>query len=160
MLHRAPYETRANLNTRVNGRLGWLLCHVNGHWLLEPEGKRSFGPEVDIPFPCEVGDGSSSAGSRAAANEYPFATSRGHADQRASASAASDPAEVSLLVLAASSERGRGAQIVCLGFHLNSVEERAKIRPAHQVSRFSRIHNEALDVSALRERGSVSAPGR
>ena len=54
-------------------------------------------------------------------------------------------------MVAASTERGRGAQIVCLAFHLNSVEGQAKMRPAHQVSRFSRIHNEALDVSALRD---------
>ena len=99
------------------------LVYVNGHWLLEPEGKRSFGPEVDIPFTCEVGDGSSSAGTHGAADECSFTTGCGHADQRAAASAASDPAEVALLVVAASTERSRGAQIVGLAIHLNSIKD-------------------------------------
>jgi hypothetical protein len=128
----------------------WLaLVHVNGHWLLEPEGKRSLGPEVDIPFTGEVGDGSSSASTHGTADERTFAAGRGHANQSAAASAAGDPAEVALLVVAASTERGRGAQIVGLAINLNSVEDQAKMRPARQVSRLSRINNEALDVSAL-----------
>src|SRR4029077_16923654 len=98
------------------------LVHVNGHWLLEPEGKRIFGPEVDIPFTCEVGDGSSSAGTHGATDQCPLATGGAPADQSAAASAASDPAEVALLVVAPSTERSRGAQIVALASKLHGVK--------------------------------------
>jgi hypothetical protein len=91
--------------------------------LFKPEGKRSFGSKVDIPFTREVGDGSSSAGTHGAANECSFTTGRGHADQSPAAGAARDPAEIALFVVAAGTKRGRGAQIVGLAIYLNRIKD-------------------------------------
>jgi hypothetical protein len=102
--------------------------------LLQTEGKRSFGSEVDIPFTCEIGDSRSSAGANGTAYESSLTATSDCSDQCTAASATCDPSEVALLVAAAGALTGRGAQVVGLAVNLNSIENQAKMRPPYQVS--------------------------
>ena len=54
--------------------------HVDGDWLLEAEGKRSFRPEVDVPLAGEVGDCCSGSGANGTADECSFASACDRAD--------------------------------------------------------------------------------
>src|SRR5260221_14531948 len=95
----------------LESRLQLALGYLNGDWLVEAEGKWSFRPQVDISLTGEVGDGSSSPGANWAADESTFASARDCANQRATASAAGDPREVTLFVVAARAQTLRGAQV-------------------------------------------------